>query len=142
MSGNCTKVTKVIQEEVQEEVGEVNSDKDTAAMPPPPQKVDIEKTGEQKLKSKFPALGGRPGGGGQSAFLQKRLGKGQKYFDSGDYQMAKQGGRQGRGPLAVLAPPTGEEHPTPATVPARKSSILPAGHTQPVAQPSSPALVQ
>ena len=142
MSGNCTKVTKVIQEEVQEEVGEVNSDKDTVAMPPPPQKVDIEMTEEQKLKSKFPALGGRPGGGGQSAFLQKRLGKGQKYFDSGDYQMAKQGGRQGRGPLAVLAPPTGEEHPTPATVPARKSSILPAGHTQPVAQPSSPALVQ
>ena len=88
------------------------------------------------------ALGGRPGGGGQSAFLQKRLGKGQKYFDSGDYQMAKQGGRQGRGALAVLAPPTGEEHPTPATVPARKSSILPAGHALPVAQPSSPALVQ
>ena len=142
MSGNCTKVTKVIQEEVQEEVGDVNSDKDTAAMPPPPQKVDIEMTEEQKLKSKFPALGGRLGGGGQSAFLQKRLGKGQKYFDSGDYQMAKQGGRQGRGPLAVLAPPTGEEHPTPATVPARKSSILPAGHTLPVAQPSSPALVQ
>ena len=142
MSGNCTKVTKVIQEEVQEEVGDVNGDKDTAAMPPPPQKVDIEMTEEQKLKSKFPALGGRLGGGGQSAFLQKRLGKGQKYFDSGDYQMAKQGGRQGRGPLAVLAPPTGEEHPTPATVPARKSSILPAGHTQPVAQPSSPALVQ
>ena len=54
MSGNCTKVTKVIQEEVQEEVGEVNSDKDTAAMPPPPQKVDIEMTEEQKLKSKFP----------------------------------------------------------------------------------------
>ena len=45
----------------------------------------------------FTALGGRPGGGGQSAFLQKRLGKGQKYFDSGDYQMAKQGGRMGRG---------------------------------------------
>ena len=144
MSVNCTNgnVTKVTQKEVQEEVGEVNSDKDTAAMPPPPQKVNIEKTEEQKLKSKFPALGGRPGGGGQSAFLQKRLGKGQKYFDSGDYQMAKQGGRQGRGPLAVLAPPTGEEHPTPATVPARKSSILPAGHALPVAQPSSPALVQ
>ena len=143
MSVNCTNDTKVTQEKVQEEVGEVNSDKDTAAMPPPPQKViDIEKTEEQKLKSKFPALGGRHGGGGQSAFLQKRLGKGQKYFDSGDYQMAKQGGRQGRGPLAVLAPPTGEEHPTPATVPARKSSILPAGHALPVAQPSSPSLVQ
>ena len=85
MSVNCTNITKVTQEKVQEEVGDVNSDKDTAAMPPPPQKVNIEKTEEQKLKSKFPALGGRPGGGGQSAFLQKRLGKGQKYFDSGDY---------------------------------------------------------
>ena len=99
MSVKCTKVTK------EEEVGEVNSDKDTAAMPPPPQKViDIEKTEEQKLKSKFPALGGRPGGGGQSAFLQKRLGKGQKYFDSGDYQMAKQGGRMGRGGQLTVSP--------------------------------------
>ena len=70
------------------------------------------------------AIGGRPGGGGQSAFLQKRLGKGQKYFDSGDYQMAKQGGRLGRGPIPVLAQPTGEEHPTPDSVPARKSSII------------------
>merc|ERR1711902_392232 len=55
---------------------------------------------------------------------QKRLGKGQKYFDSGDYQMAKQGGRLGRGPIPVLAQPTGEEHPTPDSVPARKSSII------------------
>ena len=70
------------------------------------------------------AIGGRPGGGGHSAFLQKRLGKGQKYFDSGDYQMAKQGGRLGRGPIPVLAQPTGEEHPTPDSVPARKSSII------------------
>ena len=54
MSVNCTNDTKVTQEKVQEEVGEVNSDKDTAAMPPPPQKVNIEKTEEQKLKSKFP----------------------------------------------------------------------------------------
>jgi len=30
---------------------------------------------------------------GHSAFLQKRLAKGQKYFDSGDYQMAKQMGK-------------------------------------------------
>ncbi len=30
---------------------------------------------------------------GHSAFLQKRLAKGQKYFDSGDYQMAKQTGK-------------------------------------------------
>ena len=71
------------------------------------------------------AIGGRPlGGGGHSAFLQKRLGKGQKYFDSGDYQMAKQGGRLGRTTMPVLAQPTGEAHPTPDSVPARKSSII------------------
>merc|ERR1719414_632137 len=115
---------------------------------PPPQ--EIERIEEQKLKSKFPGapgLGGRPGlggTGGHSAFLQKRLGKGQKYFDSGDYQMAKQGGRLGRGPIPVLNQPTGEEHPTPDSVPARKSSIIqgtnpagaPAGH--PVGQPAKP----
>merc|ERR1719515_103014 len=133
--------SKVIAEEVEQE-GETGDD--SAAMPPPPEKpVEIEKMEEQKLKSKFPAIGGRPGGGGQSAFLQKRLGKGQKYFDSGDYQMAKQGGRMGRaGPIPVLAKPTGEEHPTPDSVPARKSSIIqgtqhppgaPVGH--PVGQP-------
>jgi len=105
------------------------------AMPPPTeptkqQKVDIEKLEEQKLKSKFPGMPARPagaGGGGHSAFLQKRLAKGQKYFDSGDYQMAKQKGRMGRNPMAmpILAqPPTGECHPTPDTVPARKTSII------------------
>ena len=60
------------------------------------------------------------GGGGHSAFLQKRLAKGQKYFDSGDYQMAKQKGQRGGGRMAmpVLAqPPTGEAHPTPDTIP-------------------------
>merc|ERR1712050_349566 len=132
--------SKVIVEE--QEGGEETAD-DSAVMPPPPEKaVEIEKMEEQKLKSKFPAIGGRPGGGGHSAFLQKRLGKGQKYFDSGDYQMAKQGGRMGRGPIPVLAQPTGEEHPTPDSVPARKSSIIqgttntagaPPGH--PVGQP-------
>ena len=113
----------VIQEEEAVVEGETGTkDEDSAAMPPPAEKaIEIEKMEEQKLKSKFPgellfsfttrpaslnlfkyffqfsAIGGRPGGGGQSAFLQKRLGKGQKYFDSGDYQMAKQGGRMGRG---------------------------------------------
>merc|ERR1712098_541612 len=76
----------------------------------------------------FPGAPGRPGlggTGGHSAFLQKRLGKGQKYFDSGDYQMAKQGGvRMGGARVPVLAQPTGEAHPTPDSVPARKSSII------------------
>ena len=66
---------------------------DTEMMPPPPtaqQKLDIEKLEEKKLKSKFPNLPGRPtapGASGHSSFLQKRLAKGQKFFDSGDYQV-------------------------------------------------------
>lgn len=39
---------------------------------------------EKKLKAKHPCIQ-RPG----SEFLQKRLQRGQKYFDSGDYNMAK-----------------------------------------------------
>ena len=57
--------------------------------------IAIEKAEEAKLKSKYSSISGGPphsgaGGGGHSTFLQKRLAKGQKYFDSGDYQMAKQ----------------------------------------------------
>ena len=105
------------------------------------EKVNIEREQEQKLKSKYPqarplgggpglgAPGGGAGGGGHSAFLQKRLAKGQKYFDSGDYQMAKQNkprpGGPGRMMIPVLAqPPTGDTIPTPDTVPARKTSII------------------
>ncbi len=112
-------------------------------MPPPPSRQDqvsIEREQEQKLRAKYPQAknpllgGGGPGpaggagGGGHSAFLQKRLAKGQKYFDSGDYQMAKQKGPRGaagRLAIPVLAqPPTGDTIPTPDTVPARKSSII------------------
>nr|CAG4641424.1 EOG090X0P2R [Eulimnadia texana] len=83
---------------------------------------EIEKQEEEKLKSRYPtrALSG-------PAFLQKRLAKGQKYFDSGDYQMAKQ-----KGPAAIpktqlpttLDQPTGEAIPTPDSVPVRKTSII------------------
>lgn len=47
----------------------------------------------------------------------------QKYFDSGDYQMAKQ---KGGGVKQVFANkvPTGEAIPTPDSVPLRKSSII------------------
>ncbi|XP_037080980.1 cAMP-regulated phosphoprotein 19-like [Pollicipes pollicipes] len=80
---------------------------------------------EAKLKAKYPNVG-RPMAG-HSAFLQKRLQKGQKYFDSGDYQMAKQ-----RGPLSKMrggaqlrvTPPTGETIPTPESLPARKTSLV------------------
>jgi len=59
-----------------------------------PFQIAIERAEEQKLKSRYGNAGVLPhsgaGGGGHSAFLQKRLAKGQKFFDSGDYQMAKQ----------------------------------------------------
>ena len=95
------------------------------------------------------AIGGGAGGGGHSAFLQKRLAKGQKYFDSGDYQMAKQQkGRPGAPrvglTMPVLAqPPTGDTIPTPDLVPARKTSIIQPlhDHTQAMHLPSDPAHV-
>ncbi|XP_059973465.1 alpha-endosulfine-like [Mesoplodon densirostris] len=43
-----------------------------------------ERAKEAKLKTKYPSLGQKLGG---SNFLMKRLQKGQKYFDSGDYDM-------------------------------------------------------
>ena len=129
----------------------------TEKMPPPPSRQEqatIERAEEAKLRSKYPqankalpagVAGGGGGGGGHSAFLQKRLAKGQKYFDSGDYQMAKQN-KRGTGPgrlaIPVLAqPPTGDTIPTPDTVPARKSSIIQPfhDHTRSVHVPSDPA---
>lgn len=95
---------------------------------------DVEKLEEAKLKAKYPAGivggGGEPGRSisGHSAFLQKRLAKGQKYFDSGDYQMAKQ--KMGGVSKPLKMPPpvnpygTGDAIPTPDSVPARKTSII------------------
>lgn len=106
----------------------------------------MEKLEEEKLKAKYPTAGSglRNGPGGHSAFLQKRLQKGvglviaslfiakylifyyylkQKYFDSGDYQMAKQ---KGGGIKQVFANKvtTGDAIPTPESVPVRKTSII------------------
>ena len=97
---------------------------ESSEMPPPQseeplsrdQQVNIEREEEKKLKAKYPqvhgparGIGGRPPGvgpapGPHSAFLQKRLAKGQKYFDSGDYQMAKQKNRLPGIPGTVVAP--------------------------------------
>jgi len=131
-------------------------------MPPPPSREEqatIERAEEQKLRAKYPkankpmppsAGGGGPAGGGcggHSTFLQKRLAKGQKYFDSGDYQMAKQKtgpkGVAGRLTIPVQGlsqPPTGDTIPTPDTVPARKSSIIQPlhDHTRSIHHPSDP----
>ncbi|KAI0235431.1 Alpha-endosulfine [Lamellibrachia satsuma] len=87
----------------------------------------IEKEQEAKLHSKYPGLRGP----GSSAFLQKRIFKGQKYFDSGDYQMAKaHAGKTGqmkqmKQPTPLILPgPTGSTIPTPESVPHRKSSLI------------------
>jgi len=51
----------------------------------------------------------------------------QKYFDSGDYQMAKQKVPTkilAANPPSALGLPTGDEIPTPETVPTRKTSII------------------
>ncbi|XP_050308471.1 cAMP-regulated phosphoprotein 19 [Anthonomus grandis grandis] len=102
------------QEGIQENEGEA---------PASPQ--ELEKMEEAKLKAKYPVMTGSGlGRGGHSAFLQKRLAKGQKFFDSGDYQMAKQKmGGINKPPLKVPIFQTGEAIPTPETVPIRKTSL-------------------
>jgi len=86
---------------------------------------------EMKLKKKFPTAV-RPGG---SLFLQKKLlQRDKKYFDSGDYNMAR--GQAAKGPqpklkgktitgerLVVPDEPTGDSHPSPELIPQRKVSI-------------------
>ncbi|XP_051729454.1 alpha-endosulfine [Ctenopharyngodon idella] len=76
-----------------------------------------------KLKEKYPNLGQKPGG---SDFLMKRLQKGQKYFDSGDYNMAKAKMKSkhvlAAGPEEKLV--TGDHIPKPQDLPQRKPSAL------------------
>ncbi|XP_077514562.1 endosulfine alpha [Amblyomma americanum] len=93
------------------------TDKDDQTM----RKAELEE--EAKFKSKYP-MNARPGG---SLFLQKRLNKGQKYFDSGDYNMAKAKGQKvaaARVPPAVPQNPTGETIPTVESLPPRKTSLV------------------
>ncbi|XP_032871780.1 alpha-endosulfine isoform X2 [Amblyraja radiata] len=81
-----------------------------------------EKAEEVKLKAKYPVLGLRPGG---SEFLMKRLQKG-KYFDSGDYNMAKAKMKNKQPPSngADKNLVTGDHIPTPEDLPQRKSSLV------------------
>ncbi|XP_040981882.1 alpha-endosulfine isoform X1 [Aquila chrysaetos chrysaetos] len=85
--------------------------------------VSPERAEEAKLKAKYPNLGQKPGG---SDFLMKRLQKGQKYFDSGDYNMAKAKMKNKQlpsaGPDKNLV--TGDHIPTPQDLPQRKSSLV------------------
>lgn len=88
--------------------------------PPENQMKEAEKSEEAKLRAKYPQVL-RPGG---SVFLQKRLQKGQKYFDSGDYNMAKAKGQKARALPIVAQLPTGDAIPTPEDLPTRKTSIV------------------
>ncbi|XP_032509265.1 LOW QUALITY PROTEIN: alpha-endosulfine-like [Phocoena sinus] len=82
-----------------------------------------ERAKETKLKAKCLSLGQKLGG---SDFLMKRLQRGQKYFDSGDYDMpkAKMKNKQ--------LPSTGQDKnlvtrdhvPNPQDLPQRKSSLI------------------
>ncbi|GFS90428.1 alpha-endosulfine [Nephila pilipes] len=84
------------------------------------QMKEAEKSEEAKLRAKYPQVL-RPGG---SVFLQKRLQKGQKYFDSGDYNMAKARGNVRPAVPVVAQLPTGDAIPTPEDLPTRKTSIV------------------
>ncbi|XP_078390201.1 alpha-endosulfine-like isoform X1 [Cetorhinus maximus] len=100
-----------------EETGEEKQDtQEKGAMSP-------EKAEEVKLKAKYPVLGIRPGG---SEFLMKRLQKGQKYFDSGDYNMAKAKMKNKQPPNSGTDKNlvTGDHIPTPEDLPQRKSSLV------------------
>jgi len=71
-----------------------------------------EKEEEAKLKAKYPTV--RPG----PQLLQKRMQKGHKYFDSGDYNMAKAAmkSNQKRGP-STLSQQSSSELPPPVDLP-------------------------
>ncbi|XP_067666677.1 cAMP-regulated phosphoprotein 19-A-like [Haliotis asinina] len=90
---------------------------------PQPDKKALEQREADKLKAKYPSLSNSGG----SALLHKRLAKGQKYFDSGDYNMAKAKMNNPKRPLApneklFLQESIGETIPTPETLPPRKLS--------------------
>ncbi|XP_072551648.1 cAMP-regulated phosphoprotein 19a [Salminus brasiliensis] len=83
-----------------------------------------ERSEEAKLKAKYPHLSGKAGG---SDLLRKRLQKGQqKYFDSGDYNMAKAKIKNKQLPAAQTekAEITGDHIPTPQDLPQRKPSLV------------------
>lgn len=86
--------------------------------------ISPEKVEEAKLKARYPNLGHKPGG---SDLLRKRLQKGQKYFDSGDYNMAKAKIKNKQLPAAAAPEKTeitGDHIPTPQDLPQRKPSLV------------------
>ncbi|XP_068609227.1 cAMP-regulated phosphoprotein 19a [Brachionichthys hirsutus] len=103
-----------------------NEETQTAEEPSVDEKDNVispEKAEEAKLKAKYPKLGNKPGG---SDLLRKRLQKGQKYFDSGDYNMAKAKIKNKQLPTAAPEKTeiTGDHIPTPQDLPQRKPSLV------------------
>ena len=92
----------------------------TTDMPPPASIGVIEKQQEAKLRAKYPGLGGPR----SNPLLQKRLSKGQKYFDSGDYAMAKASKKPLPPGQKLLLGGGGTAHPTPESIPTRKTSLI------------------
>jgi len=108
---------------------------------------------ELKLRSKYP---NKPGG---SAFIQKMLHKGhKKYFDSGDYNMAKQSCKNKLPPPALStitsstpvanSPESASNSPTPTTpastkvaINKRATPLSAASYQSPVVQSNSNVLV-
>lgn len=82
-----------------------------------------ERAEEAKLKARYPNLPAKAGG---SDLLRKRLQKGQKYFDSGDYNMAKAKIKNKQLPAAQTEKTeiTGDHIPTPQDLPQRKTSLV------------------
>jgi len=109
----------------------VPSEGEESAPSPTPPAEEMMKEQEMNLKKKFPTAV-RPGG---SLFLQKKLlQRDKKYFDSGDYNMAR--GQAAKGPqpklkgktiggerIVVPDEPTGDSHPKPDLIRQRKISI-------------------
>lgn len=81
--------------------------------------AEAEKREEAKLMQKYPQHI-KP-----SNFLQKKINRGQKYFDSGDYNMAMQGGG-GRNRLLAHPSPLAPTPQSPNTSPVRLEIVAPA----------------
>ncbi|CAH8591279.1 unnamed protein product [Schistosoma bovis] len=100
----------------------------------------VEEELESKIKAKYPGLNKQGVG---SLLLQKRLNRGHKYFDSGDYNMARAKILQQQKHVlppqteeAILHESTGETMATPDSVPAvRKKSILSPNGVESVVNP-------
>ncbi|XP_055442824.1 cAMP-regulated phosphoprotein 19-like [Bubalus kerabau] len=82
-----------------------------------------EKAEKVKLTARDPHLGQKPRG---SDFLRKCLQKGQKYFNSGDYNMAKAKMKNKQLPTAVpdKTEVTGNHKPTPQDLSQRKPCLV------------------